>query len=162
MLLAGLSTACRYNPVTDPSGTVDGVEYATGANGPSSVTVRGWAYDPSDPTAAIEVTVYVANSTSKVATAIGPEGGLVELPAIGTTVYTEATVTASLTRPDVAAAHPRLGGTHGFEVSVPLGEDASTSSLSAGQKVRATDVVVVARNLGSGSDRLLVARHLSA
>lgn len=96
-----------------PVGTVDSV-----TAGPGSVTVNGWAYDPSALTTSIAVHVYVD----------GADAGA---------------LTANTSRPDVAAAFPGVGPSHGFSGSVP-----------AAQGVRT--VCVYGINAGAGSTNPLL------
>lgn len=72
-----------------PIGAVDA---ATSVDGSGEIRVRGWALDP-DTTASINVHVYI-------------DGAAVRAPK------------ASLSRPDVAAAHGK-GAAHGFDVVLP-------------------------------------------
>jgi hypothetical protein len=62
-------------------------------SGPT-LSIRGWAFDPNDPTAAVSVHVYLAGR--------------------GTAL------TANGSRPDVGAAFPGAGSSHGFSWSTPL------------------------------------------
>lgn len=75
-----------------PAGSLDGVDPATTSG---AVTVRGWAYDPSEPAQAIAVHVYVDGRGA-------------------------ANVSADLARPDVANAYPAAGENHGFAVPLSL------------------------------------------
>ena len=68
------------------------------------IATRGWAIDP-NTTAPIDVQIHV-------------DGVLVR------------TVTASLERPDVGAAHPASGSAHGFDVVVPAGLGAHTVCIT--------------------------------
>ncbi|QNG36005.1 hypothetical protein F1C76_04850 [Geodermatophilaceae bacterium NBWT11] len=87
---------CRQVTVPDPRDfdPVGSLDTATGAGG--TVRVTGWALDPDSPTAPATVHVYVD----------------------GTQV---ASVSARLTRPDVAAARPGAGAAHGFDWSGIVG-----------------------------------------
>ncbi|WP_299952284.1 hypothetical protein [uncultured Modestobacter sp.] len=90
-----------------PLGSFDAVSSSYG-----KITVSGWAFDPDQPTTALAVHVYV-------------DGVL----ATGTS--------ASASRPDVAAAHPRAGAYHGYRTSFTAGLGART-------------VCVYAINVGNG------------
>jgi len=74
-----------------PIGSFDGANYVGG----STVRVSGWALDPNTPN---PVTVHVT-----------VDGALV------------AAGTAASARPDVGAAYPGLGNSHGFDLAVPVG-----------------------------------------
>ncbi len=87
----GLSSsprAVRVPVVTEPIGAVDGAS----SSAPGQVTLGGWALDP-DVTQSIAVHVYVDGHFA------------VAVPASGS-------------RPDVAAAHPGYGASHGFNATV--------------------------------------------
>lgn len=58
------------------------------------VTVTGWALDP-DTVESIDVSIYVDNVPQ--------------------------TVTANVSRPDIAAAYPAYGGNHGYSATIPVG-----------------------------------------
>jgi Rv2525c-like, glycoside hydrolase-like domain len=106
----------------DPVGWLD----LAAAPGPGQVRIRGWAFDPDEPTATLDVRVAVG----------GREGGQ------GVSVYDLGPI-ANRVRKDVAAAYPEAGNRHGF--------DASFFAGAAG----AQPICVYAGNTGLGSDRLL-------
>jgi hypothetical protein len=110
----------------DPIGRIEAVQ----SPAPGQVGVRGWAYDPSAPTAPVEVQAYVGGRA-------GTEGTLeYELgPALAP-------------RPEVAAKHPVAGEGHGFEASFP--------TTKSGRR----QVCLYAVDLGPGSDRLLGCRTI--
>ncbi|HEX3540204.1 MAG TPA: hypothetical protein VHT75_07125 [Acidimicrobiales bacterium] len=99
--------SCSSTPASDPNtanhdaaclhNPVGAVDSATATV--SSVRLTGWALDP-DTDASIGVQVYI-------------DGNFVE------------TVTASVNRPDIAAAFPGYGAAHGFDVTVPNVGDGS-------------------------------------
>ena len=78
---ATITTSCDPS---DPAGSLDDA-----AGGLETITVRGWAVDPDQPTESVAVHVYV-------------DGNGV------------AALTANQNRPDVAAAKPGYGAAHGF------------------------------------------------
>lgn len=90
--LLGCRTANR--PTGSPFGRLDGYRRA----GPGKVELTGWAIDP-DATGPVEVHLYDETGPAPV--------GLVGL-------------TASTTRPDLAAAYPGWGGDHGVSATVAL------------------------------------------
>lgn len=100
-------------PVNNPFGSLDLVRQTTGKD---QVHVVGWAADRDTPTSPIDVRVSVAGPTQ--------------------------TVSANVTRDDVAASLPGLGSVHGFDVTLPeTGDDVT--------------VCATAVNVGSGSDQSL-------
>lgn len=81
-----------------PSGSTRnpvGALEAAGPTTPGTVGVRGWAYDPDSPTAALDVHVYVDGTGAAIARADG-------------------------SRPDVGAAFPGAGPGHGYAVDVAV------------------------------------------
>jgi uncharacterized membrane protein len=107
------STQTLGRDLDAPVGTVDS---ATG--GPGTVTVNGWAYDPNALTTSITVHVYVDGTF---ATAL----------------------TANAARPDVGAAYPGVGPSHGYTGSVAADPGART-------------VCVYGINIGAGATNPLL------
>jgi hypothetical protein len=93
---------------------------------PGHVRVRGWAFDPNAPTAALGIRVYVGGQAG---TSGAPE---YELGPIATKSW-----------PDVAAKYPEAGAKHGF--------DASFATLKSGPQ----PVCVYAIGVAPGEDSLL-------
>lgn len=106
----------------DPIGWLDLV----GSPTPGAVRVRGWAFDPDEPTATLDIRVSVG----------GREGSE------GATVYDLGPVAANV-RKDVLAAYPEAGSRHGFDASFVV------------PRSGAQQICVYAGNTGLGSDRLL-------
>jgi hypothetical protein len=74
----------------NPKGSVDGASISS-----RTAAIAGWALDPDVPTTSIGVHVYLDGSFAKA-------------------------VTASVSRPDVAAVMPGVGPAHGYYVELPL------------------------------------------
>ncbi len=81
-------------PVGDPKANYDSGSSPT----PGTIRVTGWAYDPDAPTAATEMHVYV--------------GGQAGQPGTAGHAFV-----ASAYRPDVGAAFPGVGNSHGLDVT---------------------------------------------
>jgi hypothetical protein len=121
----------RYGP-SSPVGSLDVTSLvATGAT-TAQLQVIGWALD----------TGFLSDSTKVTVTVTKPGGS-----------STSSTVTASLSRPDIAQAFPGAGAAHGYEVDVPVDAtgsyhvcvSASGSAAFAGAPsatVRCMDVMV--------------------
>jgi hypothetical protein len=105
----------------DPIGSLDLV----GTPGPGQVRVRGWAFDPSRPTAPLGIRLYV--------------GGRAGSP--NALEYDLGAATAG--RGDVAASYPEAGPAHGFDARLP--------TVRSGRQ----QVCVYAIDIGAGEDRLL-------
>jgi hypothetical protein len=114
--VTGTSTFTVGTESSAPVSPVGSVESVT-ALAPGSVRVAGWTYDQDNKTASLSVKVTV-------------DGALA------------ATVAASVSRPDVAAAFPGVGPNHGFDV---------TLDVVGGVH----DVCVVAVNTNAGYDKAL-------
>lgn len=76
----------------NPKAALDAVQEL----GPGSFRLVGWTYDPDQPTTALEVHAYVDGQGAAISRADGP-------------------------RPDVGAAFPSAGSTHGYAVDVRVG-----------------------------------------
>jgi len=99
-------------PAISPTLAVDLVRQTTDRN---AIRVAGWTADGDAPTTPLTVRISV-------------DGALVQ------------TATANGSRPDVAAAYPKFGAAHGYDVTVPASPSANT-------------VCFTAVNVGSGSDK---------
>jgi hypothetical protein len=106
----------------DPIGYLD----VTGAPSPGNLRVKGWAFDPDEPTQTLAIRVYA-----------GGRAGT-----SGAAVY-ELGPVANLSRPDVARKYGEAGANHGFDVTIP--------TVKSGPQ----PICAYAVNLGSGADRLL-------
>ncbi|HEX2392167.1 MAG TPA: DUF1906 domain-containing protein [Solirubrobacterales bacterium] len=106
----------------DPIGFLD----LTGSPAPGTLRVKGWAFDPNAPTAALGVRVFV--------------GGRAGAP--GAQEY-ELGPIAGRSRRDLAAKYPQAGARHGFDASFP--------TVKSGRQ----PVCVYAVDLEPGADRLL-------
>ncbi|HWB68903.1 MAG TPA: DUF1906 domain-containing protein [Solirubrobacterales bacterium] len=95
---------------------------------PGQVRVAGWAFDKATPTTPIAIRAYVGGKAGQ------PQAQPYELGP------------AAQPRADLAAAHPALGGDHGFDVSFPVA------------KSRRQRVCVYAANPISGADKYLGCR----
>ncbi|MCL2780894.1 MAG: fibronectin type III domain-containing protein [Actinomycetia bacterium] len=84
---------------------------------PGKVQVRGWAVDPNSPKTGIVVRITVGNSVQ--------------------------TVTANVSRADVAKAHPAYGAKHGFSASISY------------PKTGSVKVCAIALNIGPGTNKSL-------
>lgn len=82
---------------TEPKGRLEAVASPL----PGQVSISGWAFDPSAPTAPLAIRAYVSGD--------GGRGVPYELGPI-----------ASLARSDVALSHSSAGPAHGFDVSFPV------------------------------------------
>lgn len=118
-----LPPAPSYLASNDPFGTLDSASVRL-----SQATLAGWAADPDRPRDALDVHVYVGGPYG-----VGTWGGR---------------FAADRSRPDVAAALPGFGPTHGFEVSV---------AIPSGT----TPVCLYAIKVGAGSSALLSCRSLT-
>ncbi len=105
----------------DPIGYLDLARAAA----PGQIRVRGWAFDPNDPTEPIGIRLVV--------------GGRAGEPGVAT--YELGTAAGS--RRDVAGEYPEAGPRHGFDVSLP--------TVKSGRQ----RVCVYALDIAPGSDRLL-------
>ncbi len=94
---------CRYVDSRDavPTGSFDAVVAAA-----TTVTVRGWTYDPNTPTQATKVHVYIDGVGVGIAVAAKP-------------------------RPDVGRAFPGIGDNHGFSKTVSVSPGRHTVCLYA-------------------------------
>jgi hypothetical protein len=86
--------AAALPPGPDPVGA-----YEVASSQPGLVRVAGWSFDPDDPTTSLAMHVYVGGTAGSA----GAEG--------------RRAFTASLARPDVAAAYPGVGENHGLDVT---------------------------------------------
>lgn len=106
----------------DPIGFLDLAK----APAPGQVRVRGWAFDPSSPTAPLAIRLSVGGKVGE------PGVASYELGAI-----------ATLSRRDVAGEYPEAGPRHGFDVSLPI--------VKSGRQ----RVCAYALDVDPGEDRLL-------
>ncbi|MBB3678209.1 hypothetical protein [Modestobacter versicolor] len=114
----GADLGCR-DVVTSRALPIGNVDVRTAASG--VITLSGWALDPDDPTASIEVTAYDAYNR------------------------TDRRVTADEDRPDIAVTFPGAGPAHGWSMELPQG------SSGGGWTVCATaDTGWGTRSLGCG------------
>jgi len=90
-----------FTSAGNPFGQVDSV-----TTGPSTLTSAGWAIDPDSPAAPIMVQMYVDGRTNALAW-------------------------AKLARPDVGAAFPTAGPSHGYTLTMPATPGAHTVCLYA-------------------------------
>lgn len=95
---AGQFLACRNVTISAPFGSLDGVDVAATGEG---ITVAGWAADVDAPAEGLAVRVSADR-----------------IEDYGDPVF--ASGTANGYRPDVAAAYPALGASHGFSVTMPF------------------------------------------
>ena len=119
-----VGTASGVSP-DDPVGELD----LTGTPRPGHLRVRGWAFDPNEPTQTLGVRVYVGGRAGS------PRATEYELGEV-----------AFRSRADVVATYPEAGAEHGFDVTFPLTESG------------AQPVCVYAENVELGADRLLGCR----
>lgn len=149
----------------DPFGTLDLVEVPA----ERAVRAQGWAVDPDEPTAPVEVVVQALQTDPAGSALLGvpvdacgggsDRGGCV--PDGPFLADDDKDATTTVARPDVAAAFPGVGGAQGFDHTVtrreyrpsPLPFD--TARLEAGMPTR---VCAWARNRGPGADALLGCR----
>jgi glycoside hydrolase-like protein len=106
----------------DPIGYLD----LSGAPAPGHVRVKGWAFDPDEPTQTLAIRVYAggrAGTAGAAAYELGP--------------------VANLARLDVGRKYREAGGNHGFDVAIP--------TVKSGPQ----PICAYAVNVGSGADRLL-------
>lgn len=109
----------------DPIGWLD----LSGAPSPGQVRVKGWAFDPNQPTSPLSIRVYVggrAGSPNALEYELGP--------------------IANQPRRDLVAEYPEAGPAHGFDVSIP--------TVKSGPQ----PVCVYALDLGLGADRLIACK----
>jgi hypothetical protein len=109
----------------DPVGYLD----LTGAPSPGHLRVKGWTFDPDEPTQPLAIRVYAggrAGTAGAAAYELGP--------------------VANVSRADVGRKYRQAGGSHGFDVTIP--------TLKSGPQ----PVCAYAVNVGSGADRLLGCR----
>ncbi|MGE0067430.1 MAG: DUF1906 domain-containing protein, partial [Solirubrobacterales bacterium] len=109
----------------DPIGWLD----LSGAPSPGQVRVKGWAFDPNQPTSPLSIRVYVggrAGSPNALEYELGP--------------------IADQLRRDLVAEYPEAGPAHGFDVSIP--------TVKSGPQ----PVCVYALDLGPGADRLIACK----
>jgi L,D-peptidoglycan transpeptidase YkuD (ErfK/YbiS/YcfS/YnhG family) len=88
-----------WSPNTTPFGSLVPGQAAGLTSGSPSYTFHGWSFDPDDPGRTTDVHVYDRR----------PDGSIVGIA-----------VHAADPRPDVGAAHPAAGGSHGFNGSISL------------------------------------------
>jgi len=103
----------------NPFGSFDTLTSPT----PGQLSVTGWVADPNAPTSPTEAHVYVGGPAGTA----GAEGH---------------SLTANVNRPDVGAAYPGYGNSHGFDATL------------ATSKVGSVQVCVYLINIGSGSNQL--------
>ncbi|HEX3241188.1 MAG TPA: DUF1906 domain-containing protein [Solirubrobacterales bacterium] len=100
-----------------------------GAPAPAQVRVKGWAFDPNQPTVPLSIRLFVggrAGSPNALEYELGP--------------------VANLPRPDLAAEHPEAGPSHGFDVRIP--------TIKSGPQ----PVCAYAIDVGRGDDRLIACK----
>ncbi len=105
----------------DPIGYLD----LARAPAPGQIRVRGWAFDPNEPTEPLAIRLVVGGRAGEPGVASYELGG------------------ATTTRRDVAHEYPEAGPRHGFDVSLP--------TVKSGRQ----RVCVYALDIAPGSDRLL-------
>lgn len=93
-----VGTATLATGGDDPVGYLD----LTGAPGPGTVRVKGWAFDPNVPTAPIPIRVFV--------------GGRAGAPGV---LEYELGPIANRSRKDIVSKYPEAGPKHGFDFSFP-------------------------------------------
>lgn len=148
-----VASGCRYDAAVDPAGSVDSVTYVSLPDGRLGVRVQGWAADPDEPHLSLDVTVSVADTPGRETTQIDPSGVVaVDMVLIGATTRFSTSTRAWLDRSDVAVVHPRWRAAHGFDLTIDVGPEVPAGG---GKAIRGSDIVVVAGNVGRGSDRLL-------
>jgi hypothetical protein len=118
---------CEGGPPPKPKGVPIGAldEVTSTANG---LRIRGWAADPDDPKALIEVRISVDVA--------GPRS-----------------VLADVERPDVGAAHPGFGSKHGFDLTLGLGTRRHTSVCAEAVNIGQGPA---RKGLGCGRDPLAI------
>lgn len=117
-----VGTATLPTDTDSPVGFLD----LAGAPGPGQVRVKGWAYDPDEPLAPLDVRLVVGGRAGT------PGAAEYDLGAI-----------ASRARADVAARNPLAGSRHGF--------DTKLATVKSGPQ----PTCVYATNVGPGADTLL-------
>ena len=146
----------------DPFGTVDLVEVPA----ERAVRAHGWAIDPDEPTAPLEVVVQALQTDPAGSALLGVpadpcRGAHACVPNRPFLPDDDKDTLAAVARPDVAAAFPGVGAAHGYDHTVtrqeyrpsPLPFD--TARLEPGVPTR---VCAWARNRGPGTDTLLGCR----
>ncbi len=101
----------------------------SGAPAPAQVRVKGWAFDPNQPSVPLSIRLFVggrAGSPNALEYELGP--------------------IANLPRTDLAREYPEAGPSHGFDVRVP--------TIKSG----AQPVCVYAIDVGRGEDRLIACK----
>jgi hypothetical protein len=98
----GNSLGCKTVTLNDsPVGKVDPLAQQSG-----KLRLRGWAFDPDQPTTALTLTLKIDSTPAK-------------------------TLVANLTRTDLAQAHPNAGKAHGFDQLLTLSEGSHKICLTA-------------------------------